>query len=207
MQNIKNIIFDLGGVFLQIDYYKTEKAFINFGVVNFKELYSQHNATTLFEDLETGKINAEEFYEAFREISKIPLTNNQIEFAWNAMMGNVIIENLKWLQKIKQHYKIFLFSNTNIIHYEALQKILLQQNGPNSFDENFITAYYSHDLKLRKPYIKSYTTILEREDLRAEETLFIDDTPKNIEGAHRAGLQTLLLTNPGKLIELVEKII
>ena len=206
MQNIKNIIFDLGGVFLEIDYLKTERAFINLGVSNFSELYSQHNSTTLFEDLETGKIDAEKFCQSVREISKIHLTDKQIESAWNAMMGNVILENVSWLQKAKHQFQIYLFSNTNIIHYKALQKILIEQTGNNSFNENFITAYYSHHLGLRKPELQAYLSILERENLQASETLFIDDTPKNIEGAKLAGVQTLLLTNHAKLIQLVEGI-
>lgn len=199
MKNIKNIIFDLGGVFIDIDYFKTERAFNALGVTNFHELYTQHHASSLFKDLETGKIDAETFYQRFRQQANTNLTNTQIESAWNAMLGKFINENVNLLEEIREKYIIYLFSNTNIIHYNAFQKIYSEQTGKNSFDDYFVAAYYSHDLGLRKPETKSFLAILEKEKLVAEETLFIDDTPKNIEGAKQAGLHTILLPDPGKL--------
>ena len=202
MKIFKNIIFDLGGIFIDINYPKTEQAFIELGVKNFSDLYNQHHANPLFENLETGKITPDEFYKEFRKATIATLTNEQIIKAWNAMLGNFAHEKLGWLQKIKSQYNIYLFSNTNLIHYNCFQQIFSSTTSYKNFDDFFIHAYYSHSLGMRKPYPESYIQILEKENLVAAETLFIDDTPKNIEGARQAGLQTILLIPPATVIDL-----
>ncbi|WP_153799867.1 HAD family hydrolase [Foetidibacter luteolus] len=202
MQPIKNIIFDLGGIFLNIDYPKTEKAFIDMGVTHFPTLYTQHHASDIFELLETGKITPGEFYEGFREASGVTLTDEQIHSAWNAMLLDFPVERIEWLEGIKDKYKVFLFSNTNRIHYDVFREIYRKDTGRQDFDSNFIKAYYSHDLGLRKPYPESFRKILEEQGLLAGETLFIDDTVSNIEGAKKAGLQTIHLVPPSSVLQL-----
>jgi glucose-1-phosphatase len=202
MQNFQNIIFDLGGIFMELDYHRTEQAFINLGIANFSDLYTQHHANPVFEKLETGKISPEEFYDEIRKASGLPITDEQIRDAWNAMLVTFEPAKLEWLTNIALKYKIYLFSNTNIIHYECFQSIFRQVTGRQNFDEYFIKAYYSHDLGLRKPYPESFQEILNREAISAAETLFIDDTPSNIEGANQAGLQTILLQPPASVIDL-----
>jgi putative hydrolase of the HAD superfamily len=202
MQKIKNILFDLGGIFIDIDFTATEKAFVDLGVHNFNDFYTQHTASTLFEDLETGKISPQQFYERFRQETHTSLTDHQIRDAWNAMLGRFPVERLNWLEEIGFRYNIYLYSNTNLIHYEAFQKIYRDCTGKDNFDNYFIKAYYSHDLGLRKPYPQSFLRLLELENLVAAETLFIDDSYKNIEGAKEAGLQTILLVPPTTVLDL-----
>jgi putative hydrolase of the HAD superfamily len=202
MQKIKNIIFDLGGIFIDIDFKKTEKAFAALGVDNWSDFYSQHNASTLFEDLETGKVTPEEFYEGFRRETGVPMTDEQIRDAWCAMLGTFYVDRLTWLEEIGFRYKIYLYSNTNIIHYYAFQKIFRECTGRENFDDYFVKAHYSHDLGARKPYPESFKKLLEVENLKAEETLFIDDTSSNIEGAKQAGLETIHLVPPIRLQDL-----
>lgn len=202
MQKIKNIIFDLGGIFIEIHFSRTENAFKSLGVVNWSQFYSQTTASALFENLETGKITPEEFYEGFRKETAINLTDDQIRDAWTAMLGTFAPERIEWLKEIKKRYNIYLYSNTNIIHYEMCQKIFRECIGDENFDDYFIKAHYSHELGVRKPYPESYLKLLEIENLKAEETLFIDDTAKNIEGAKQAGLQTILLQSPKTVLDL-----
>lgn len=202
MKKIKNIIFDLGGIFIEIHFAKTEKAFTSLGVTNWSQFYTQSTASTLFENLETGKFTPEEFYEGFRKETALPLTDEQIRDAWTAMLGTFPVERLEWLEEIGKRYNIYLYSNTNLIHYVAFQKIFQECSGKQNFDDYFIKAHYSHELGLRKPYPESYTKLLEIEQLKADETLFIDDTAKNIEGAKEAGLQTILLSPPKTVFDL-----
>lgn len=202
MKKIKNILFDLGGIFIEIDFKKTKEAFVALGVVNFDDLYTQHTAASLFEKLETGIYSPIEFYEEFRKTTQLPLSNQQIQQAWNAMLGTFPLDRLEWLSEIKNKYAVYLYSNTNIIHYQAFQEIYRQCTGRKSFDEYFIKAHYSHELGLRKPYPESFTKLLAVENLLANETLFIDDTPGNIEGAAQAGLQTVLLSPPKTVFDL-----
>ncbi|MDB5193926.1 MAG: family phosphatase [Segetibacter sp.] len=202
MENIKNIIFDLGGIFIDIDYFKTEKAFVELGITNFSEKFTQHHADPLFEDLEKGMITPEQFYNALRNTTNPKLTKDEIRDAWNAMLGGFAPKKLEWLEGIKTKYKIYLFSNTNKIHYDAFQEIYKQQTGGGNFDDYFIKAYYSHSLGLRKPYPEAFQALLKKENLKAAETLFIDDTAKNIEGAKKVGLQTILLQAPKTVLDL-----
>ena len=203
MQPIKNIIFDLGGIFLNIHYQLTRDAFINLGIINFDELFTQHHANDLFEDLETGKISEFEFYDLLRNEAKINLSNEQIKNAWNALLGNFPLDRLAWLDGIKQKYNIYLFSNTNQIHYDAFMKIYEAETGENDFDQHFIKAYYSQNIGLRKPYPESFLYIINERNLLPVETLFIDDTIKNIEGAKSVGLQTIHVVAPQTVLDLI----
>ena len=200
MQNIKNIIFDLGGVILNIDFKQTELAFAELGV-QFNDFYSQHHASELFELLETGKISPEEFHDSFVEETGLHLSYEELKNAWTALLVDFPIERLQWLQEIGKRYKIFP-SNTNKIHYDVFTEMFHEQTGFNDFNRLFVKTYYSHEMGLRKPYPESYLYILNEQQLRPEETLFIDDTLKNIEGAKQVGLQTIHLVYPETVLDL-----
>lgn len=202
MTEIKNIIFDLGGIFMNINYQLTEDAFVQLGITHFPELYTQHYVTPLFEDFETGKITPEQFCNEFRTLAKTSLNNQQIYDAWNAMLLDFPKERLDWLQNISKKYKVFLFSNTNKIHLDFFNKVANAVTKDKEFNSYFIKAYYSNQMGMRKPYVESFRKILDEQNLLASETLFIDDTPKNIEGAKSAGLQTILLLPPKTVLEL-----
>jgi HAD superfamily hydrolase (TIGR01509 family) len=190
MATIKNIIFDLGGVLLNVDYNKTSAAFKKLGIDNFDELYSQFSANDLFEKLETGTISEEEFYLAIQQYAKVPLTINEIETAWNAMLLDFRIESLRFLETLSKKYNLFLLSNTNSIHHKAFHKILNKEIGKPTLDGYFRKSYYSHVMKMRKPYVDTYRFVLNDNNLIAGETLFIDDSINNIEAAKEAGMIT-----------------
>ncbi len=203
---VKNIIFDLGGVLLNINYQLTRKAFEDLGVVDFDAYYTQYAANPLFENLEVGTIEPEGFYEALREATGLSLTNSQIETAWNAMLLDFPVERLHWLSQIKSKYNIYLFSNTNAIHYNSFIKIYRQlapQLGLDMrFEHFFKTAYYSHTLGQRKPEVAAFEAVIQDAKLDPAQTLFIDDTISNIEGAQKAGLQTLFLSGGLSVLDL-----
>ena len=200
MAKIKNLMFDLGGVLLNIDYNKTAEAFKNLGVHNFDDLYSQHNANQLFELLETGNITEAKFYETMQQYCDSETSLQQIETAWNAMLLSFRTASLKHLETLKENYNLYLLSNTNSIHHTAFNKILEEETGHRRVDGYFINAYYSHKIFRRKPYPSTYQYVLEIAGLNAEETMFIDDSINNIEGAKEAGLQVYHLP-AGHLIE------
>lgn len=202
MQPIKNIIFDLGGVFLNINFQLTNQAFKDLGVDRFESMFNQHHSNDLFELLETGKLSPTEFYDAFRKESQTDLSNEQIQTAWNALLLDFPEERIEWLEQIKKKYNVFLFSNTNEIHYDQFIVDFSHAFPGKDFNSHFIKAYYSQTLGLRKPYIESYQQILIEQQLDPAETLFIDDTIKNIEGAKLAGLQTIHLVAPQTVLDL-----
>jgi putative hydrolase of the HAD superfamily len=200
MQIIKNIIFDLGNVLLDIDFNRTIEAFEQLGFEDFKSTFSPEKMSTLFEDIETGKISEEEWYAAIKSVSKTPISTNQIKHAWNALLLDFRMESLEYLKKLSLHYPIYLLSNTNSIHLTAFNEILIREGQNHTLDSYFTKAYYSNIIGFRKPYPECYQFVLADAGINAAETLFIDDLPVNITGAKAVGLQTHLLL-PNERIE------
>ncbi len=199
---IKNIIFDFGGVFLNLDFSLTEKAFRNLGVAQFNAMFTQHHSNDLFVQLETGKVSPQEFYDGFRKETQTHLSDEQIRDAWNALLLDFPQERVSWLEGIGKRYNVYLFSNTNQIHYDKFMEEFRHNNNGRDFNSFFIKAYYSHELGLRKPTAESFQAIIDAEKLVPGETVFIDDTLKNIEGAKEVGLQTIHLAAPKTVLEL-----
>jgi len=202
MATIKNIIFDLGGVLLDIDYYKTSHAFKELGVKKFDDLYSQAAANELFEALETGNISEKKFYAAMQEYCMPGTVYQQVQTAWNAMLLSFRKESVAFLSLLKEKYNLFLLSNTNSIHLPEFNEIYSREIGGPIFDDHFIKSYYSHLIHMRKPYGSTYQFVLDDAGILAGETLFIDDSYKNIDGAKAVGIQTHLLLPEEKIESL-----
>ena len=203
MNNIKNIIFDLGGVLLDIDLQKSINAFERLGIENFEEMFSQFKADELFEKLETGMLGEEEFYSAIKKRTKSDITDEDIAQAWNALILDFRAESLDFLEKLAPRYNLYLLSNTNGIHLRYFQQSFTKQTGKPLLDEYFIKAWYSHKLGLRKPGTTIFEFVLQAENLVAAETLFIDDTLINIETAKNMGFKTHHL-KPTERIESIK---
>lgn len=203
MINIKNIIFDLGGVLLNIDYNKTVEAFEAIGYKNFSETFSHYKASPLVQGFETGKVTEEVFFTGLKKIANFTVTNEQLIAAWNAMLFDFRTESLKQLEKLAVNYKLYLLSNTNETHYNSFKKIAIRDTGVKDIDEYFTKAYYSHHIGLRKPYAEAYNFVLNNANLAAEETLFIDDLLPNTEAADKLGIKTHLLL-PDETVETLD---
>ncbi|MBS1589475.1 MAG: HAD family phosphatase [Bacteroidetes bacterium] len=191
---IKHILFDLGGVLINLDYNRTEQAFVNLGIKNFGNIFSQLKQTTLFDDLETGKIPTSTFFEELRKFSGTQLSDDQITFAWNEMLLDFPIRRLEILQQLRPHYDLVLISNTNEIHEIAFNRILQQAHGV-SLASFFDRYYLSHKIGMRKPDPAVFQRILNECGFEAQHTLFIDDNAQNIAVAQSVGIQSIHLTN------------
>jgi HAD superfamily hydrolase (TIGR01549 family) len=180
----KNIIFDLGGVILNIDYGQTANAFKKIGVVNFDKIYSQAKQGQVFDKLETGELTSDEFRGYVKEI--VPsLQFSDIDKAWNAMLLDLPVRRIDLLKELKKKYRLFLLSNTNEIHIKAFRKIIESSYGENIFDAIFEHQYYSSDIGMRKPNADCFQYVLEKNSLEPSETLFIDDSIQHVEGASK----------------------
>ena len=202
MQNIKNIIFDLGGVILNIDFKQTELAFAELGIGNFNQYYTLQALSPLFEQLELGLVTPKVFYDEFRKLANTSLNNKEIEIAWNALLLDFPPERISWLKNISTKYNVYLLSNTNKIHYDAFIKLFDEQIGDGDFNKYFIKAYYSHEINLRKPSKECFKFVLKNENLNPKETLFIDDSETNVEAAKTVGINTIQLPPPHTILEL-----
>ena len=193
---IKNIIFDLGQVLLTLNFNATKQAFEAAGFTNHSIMFGKYSGSEAFHKFETGHLTAEAFYAEVKHVANMPqLSNQTILNAWNAMLGHVPLIRLQLLKKLKQHYKLLLYSNTNELHYNCFNT-QFKSDYPNQNLNNYFNAvYYSHIFGYRKPNPQSFEKLLKAENILAHETLFIDDGEANINGAKSIGLHTLLIND------------
>jgi FMN phosphatase YigB (HAD superfamily) len=196
MRGVKNIIFDLGGVILNLDNQRTEDAFTAMGVKNFREYFGPGHAASFFKEYEVGRIDDRQFIDAIKELTGLTVSDETIIRAWNALLLDFPPERMQLLKELRKRYRIFLFSNTNALHLAALQQTYTSTFDSGTLDEHFEKTYYSHTLGMRKPDAASFEYILRENQLKGEETLFVDDALVNVEGAEAAGLKGLYL-RPG----------
>jgi glucose-1-phosphatase len=191
MQNIKNIIFDLGNVILNISYQATIDAFADLGIKDFDKIFSKHNQNTIADDVETGNISDQDFINYLLAKCKTGTTQAQVIHAWNAIILDFPIRRLQLLQQLQLHYNLYLLSNTNSIHEKFYNQLLMNTHGIPSIGVFFDKIYLSHKIGLRKPNPASWQLIMDQNNLNPQHTLFIDDSLQHIEAAKLLGLQTI----------------
>lgn len=202
LSEIRNIIFDLGNVLLNLDFDASVNAFRELGmnekVVNKEQAY----ADPVFYDLEIGRTSPEAFRNRVREILDNPdASDQQIDDAWCAMIRDIPASRVEVVKELGKKYKVYLFSNTNSIHITRLHRQFREEHGIE-FSSLFIKDYYSHELHERKPDLSSYKKMIELSEIDPVESLFIDDLEKNIRGAQDAGLKTFWLKSGTELTGL-----
>lgn len=191
-----SVLFDLGGVVLNLDYQRTIQAFRELGGIDFEVRYSQAAQSNLFDLFETGKIDENEFRVGICEMLGKKVSNVEIDTAWNAMLLDLPVERVQFLQELSENYRVYLFSNTNAIHLRKFQEIIEKQYGNSHLLETiFHKTYYSHLIGLRKPHVEAFQYILDDQNLRANEVLFIDDSLQHILGASSLGIQAYHIEN------------
>jgi HAD superfamily hydrolase (TIGR01509 family) len=195
------IVFDLGGVILNIDYQLTIKAFEALGFKTFNEQYSKMQQSGLFDKLEKGLIGEAEFVATIKQ--DIPTaTDQEIINAWNALILDFPIERLNLLVNLKSEVDIYLLSNTNEIHLKAFNQVLKNEFELDSLESEFNKLYLSHEIHARKPEAAAFEIILKENKLSADRVLFIDDSPQHIEAAKKLGLHTIHIDGSNSIEEL-----
>lgn len=198
LADIDAIIFDLGGVIINICYENTVEAFSQLCGFDASSLYTQRNQTELFDQYEMGRISSDEFRLGLRDILELAdVADDLLDQAWNAMLLDIPQERVDWLKTIAQTKRTFLLSNTNEIHKLAFDQIFCETFSAElgNLDDLFEKAYFSHVMGDRKPYPSSFKSVIAEQSLVADRTLFIDDSIQHIEGAQTVGLRTLHMTN------------
>jgi putative hydrolase of the HAD superfamily len=199
LNGIRNIIFDLGGVLLNIDPKKTIEAFGKLGMeqlVGDKGLSYDHE---IFYQMEQGQITSDEFRQGVLDLLPNSASFQEIDDAWTAMLLDFPAIRVELVKNLRKDFKIYLFSNTNAIHVEKFHSIFRNQHGfevSTLFDKDF----YSNEIGYRKPSSESYLEIIRLSGINPEESLFIDDSLTNVESAIASGLKGLWL-EPGQKVE------
>lgn len=187
---IKNIIFDLGGVVLDIDETMTIHELQKKGIDGVA-LMQDPRFLAIDEKFERGILSASSFRKQVKQLTGTEhLSDADFDFLWNSMLLDIPRERIQALEQIKEHYNIFLMSNTNEIHYDLYVRDLQLRFGYKQFDDLFDKSYFSFDVHLMKPDPLFFEYILEHQGLKPKETLFIDDSAANIEVAMNLGIHT-----------------
>ncbi|TVR40186.1 MAG: HAD family phosphatase [Cryomorphaceae bacterium] len=200
---IKNIIFDLGGVLLDVDYHKPIEAFEKLGATGFEKVFTQASQARFMSQFERGEIAPAEFRKEVRRFLPEGVTDYQIDEAWNSILGTLPEDRIVLLKMLKNKgYRLFLLSNTNSIHIKAFQRYLQDSYGPSALERIFEKVYFSSRIGMRKPSQKVFDFVLRENNLQPEETFFIDDSEQHIEGAKKTGIHTHWLREPETVLDV-----
>ena len=202
MNPINAIIFDLGGVLLDINYWLTIEAFNNLGCSDFESIYTQQKQSQLFDDFETGKVSSETFRKSLQKQMQFSISNVEFDNAWNKMLLQLPEQRIELLEKLNKKFSLFLLSNTNEIHIKAFKKIISSSIGYERFENCFKKVYFSSEIGNRKPNASCFEMVLSENKLSAAKTLFIDDSIQHVEGAYKIGIKTLLIESGEELVSI-----
>lgn len=188
-KDIKNLIFDFGGVLVDLNQPRCIKAFADLGL-NVVPYLNHYLSQGIFLKMELGEIAPKDFWEEVRLLFHSPeLTDEQLTHAWNSMLETIPVERLEKLRDLRKRYeKIYLLSNTNVLHWEK-GKRLFHIEGKSAKDY-FDRIFLSCDLHLSKPDTKIFEKVLQKTEIKPEETLFIDDSEANCKAAESLGIST-----------------
>ena len=202
INGIKNIIFDFGGVVINLDSNLTIEKLKNLGLSDFENHFTQYKQSGLFTKLETGRISGEEFIEELALLYPVPPGKSELINAWNAMLLDFPEERAVLLRQLKSRYNTYLLSNTNELHLNYYFSRLKEWYGVNDMSSFFHKEYYSCGLNMRKPDLEIFEYVIKDNDLDPAETMFIDDSLQNIESALKLGLRAYHLVRPETIMDL-----
>lgn len=199
--DITTIIFDLGGVIIDVDEQRTLDAFRDLGFYNIEETYAQLLDEGVLDQVETGRLSPDDFFNLLNTFSLELISPDRLADAWSAMLMGIPEEHIELLQKLAGEYRLLALSNTNAVHIEWIRRHLAEEYGL-TFDDLFQKVYFSFEMGLRKPDPAILKAVLRDQELDPGECLFLDDLPENIESASRLGLVTELIDEENPLLGL-----
>ncbi len=207
---IKNILFDLGHVLLDLNFERSENHFKALLQEDFEKVYLGLHEQGHFLNYELGLFDEQAFIEKIKKGSRHQISEAAIIDAWNSMLVEIPPQRIQMLEELKNNFNVFLLSNTNATHIDWLDGHLQQAHKRDIryFEQKlFQKAYYSHQLHLRKPNKDIYEFVLQNANLNPEETLFIDDREDNIEGARSLGIKGYCHSVGEEIAEKILKLI
>ena len=184
-----NIIFDYGGIFIDIDYKKTISELKALSS-DYRDIFSQQNQIEIFSKFERGEVSSKQFVETLMIELKVDASYNEVVNAWNAMLYDIPSQRINLLQKLRENKKTFLLSNINELH-EQFVLDYLDRNDTDIFYNSFDEIYFSHHIGMRKPDADIFKFVIEQNGLDIAKSLFIDDSIQHVEGARAVGLNSL----------------
>jgi putative hydrolase of the HAD superfamily len=202
----KAVIFDFGNVIINIDVPRTFQAFATLTGKRQAVIEKLVSENQLFRRYETGQFTDIEFREIVRQTVGFPLSDSEVDKAWNSLLLDIPQRRIDLLKEIRKKYPIYLLSNTNNIHIEASNSYLKKAFGYRHLDELFDQLFLSYEIGMWKPDTEIYEYVLDEINLKPQEVLFFDDNPHNIQSASALGMQTILVEPPTCMTEYCKTI-
>lgn len=195
LSRLDAIVFDLGGVLLDLDYGATTRALGSLAGREVSSLYSQGQQSVVFDRFERGETSALEFRGQLRAMLGCEASDELLDRAWNALLLDVPTENLELLRELKKSHRVLLLSNTNEVHLSAFLASFEERHEARfgAWSSLFDRTYYSHVVGMRKPEERIFEHVLSSEGLERSRTLFVDDSPHNVAAARAVGMHALWL--------------
>ncbi|HTF22277.1 MAG TPA: HAD family phosphatase [Chryseolinea sp.] len=196
--SIKNLIFDLGGVIIDLSIDDTLHSFATLAGVEKPAIQNWYNSAPEFLSYETGHLSDPEFRTFVNQYCTTPGSDESIDKCWNGMLRALPKNKLDLILSLNDKYNVFLLSNTNAIHLKYINEVMLPAipGALPVLDDYFHRAYYSHIMGKRKPHADIFEEVLADSGLKAHETLFLDDNHDNIVGAGKVGIKTAFVNTP-----------
>lgn len=189
---IQTVIFDLGGVIIDLSVERTLLAFAALTGVSKTDIQKAYGSNPIFMAYERGEVTDQEFRDSIRKLFSVQSTDAEIDHCWNAMLVDLPASTLTMLENLKKHFRVLALSNTNTIHINYVNEIMLRGKVLDSW---FHKAYYSYQLGMRKPELEIYQHVLDQNQLIPEQTIFLDDNLDNLKAANSLYIQTRHITH------------
>lgn len=203
LDNISDIIFDLGNVIFDIDFSLTESKLERFTGIPIDVL--KRDMARQFTDFETGKISYVLFFNHLIKSAKRETNGNELIHAWNAMLLEIQPETWILLEALKKNHRLYILSNINDTHLQWFNDYITRNQQYTQWYQLFNHCYYSHEIGLRKPDPLVFDHLIQQQSLVPQATLFVDDSPENIKAAHELGFQTILFDRRVSTLEAALK--
>ncbi len=193
---IKNLLFDLGGVIMDLDRDRCVKAFSELGMKDADDFLGVYGQKGDFLALERGDIDADEFHSRVRPLFDHPVTDQEIDRAFNRFLIGIPVERLRELRELRKRYGIYLLSNTNPIMMNGFIAEEFRKEGLEMKDY-FDGIVASYEARCYKPDREIFDYTASHCHIRPEETLFFDDSQANVEAGRKAGYHAVCV-EPGR---------
>lgn len=196
LTKISSVIFDLGGVIIDLDMDATYKAFAELSHLTFEEVKALAAKEDFFVKYEVGEIDDPTFRAHLREHLEFTGEDGHLDAAWNAMLGKIDTDKLAKIEQLADKYQLFVMSNTNEIHIRFFNRLVGRLSPQKPFHKYFNEVYLSQEVGERKPNPGAWQVILNDHQLSPESCLFIDDKLENIQAAEKLGIVGYQNVNP-----------
>lgn len=201
---IKNLLFDLGGVIMNIRRQNCVDAFVELGLKDADSLLGEYSQSGVFAGIENGSLTPEQFHAEIRSHIGHEVSDEDIDRAFGCFLIGIPLHRLRELEALHSRYGIYMLSNTNPIMWADGIRRSFEADGHNVdyYFDGIVRSYMAHSMK---PDERIFRVVIDRYGLDPQETLFLDDSQTNLDAAARLGFHTLLVPPGQEFYDLLSK--